>query len=342
MRKTKIIVTIGPVTENEEIIEKLLLAGMDIARMNFSHGKMSDHETRLKNIQTAVQKTGLPCQIMQDLGGPKIRVGNFQSGAVCLKEGDNFTLTTDEISGDQNRVPVNYPNLPKEIETGHFVFIRDGRIKLEVTEVKGDDVICKVLIGGEIRNKSGVNLPNSNLSAKSLTEKDLADLEFGIKNKIDFIALSFVRSSSDILDLRKILEERGSPAKIVAKIETPQAVKNIDEIISAADVLMVARGDLAVETSFQTVPIEQKIITEKCNKLGKPTIVATQMMESMIKDSMPTRAEVSDVANAVLDGADMVMLSEETTLGDNPVEVVRDMVLIVEETEKDAGLLKTI
>ena len=277
---------------------------------------------------------------MQDLGGPKIRIGDFESGFVVLREGNIFILTTDSILGNEEKVSINYLALPQEVEKGHFIFIRDGMVKLEVTDIQNTDVICKVIVGGEIRNKNGVNLPDSNLSTKSLTEKDITDLEFGIQNAVDYVALSFVRSAEDIMDLRKILDTRGCPAKIVAKIETPQAVKNIDEIISVSDVLMVARGDLGIETPFQKVPIEQKIITEKCNKAGKPTIVATQMMESMIKNTTPTRAEVSDVANAVLDGADMVMLSEETTLGDNPVEAVKDMILVVEETEKDQNLLE--
>jgi pyruvate kinase len=340
MRKTKIVVTIGPSTESEEMAEKILSAGMDVARLNFSHGDTAVHEKRLLNIRAASEKTGLPCMILQDLGGPKIRIGDFAAGAVTLKDGDEFTLTTDYILGDQKKVTVNYPNLPHEVKVGHFIFLRDGTVKLQVAEIKGADVVCRVLIGGESRDKSGVNLPNSNLSAKSLTDKDIADLEFGIKNKVDFVALSFVRSAADISELRKILDARGCGAKIVAKIETPQAMQNIDDIILAADILMVARGDLAIETAFEKVPIEQKVITEKCNSAGKSTIVATQMMESMIKNTTPTRAEVSDVANAVLDGAEMVMLSEETALGDNPELVVRDMAAIIAETERDAGIVK--
>ncbi len=340
MRKTKIIVTIGPASESVEMLEKLLEAGMDIARLNFSHGLVESHEMRLQNIHTASEKTGKKCEILQDLGGPKIRISDFASGTANLKEGDVFTLTTEYILGDEKKVTVNYPTLPTEVQKGHFIFLRDGSVKLEVEDINGNDVMCKVLVGGELRDKSGVNLPNSDLSAKCLTEKDLADLEFGIKNKVDYVALSFVRTGPDITELRNILNTRGCSAKIVAKIETPQAVANIDEIISLADVIMVARGDLAIETAFEKVPIEQKIMTEKCNLAGKPTIVATQMMESMIKNNLPTRAEVSDVANAVLDGADMVMLSEETALGDNPAEVVRDMTMIIEETEKDAELVR--
>ena len=265
MRKTKIVATLGPASRDVEMLEKLLRAGVDIFRLNFSQADWDEQQARVDNIRTASQNTGLPVQIMQDLPGPKIRLGNFGTETIELAAGDIFTLTTDDIVGDRTRVSVNYPLLPSEVSLGNFVYIDDGKIKMEVVEIKGNDVVCKVLVGGMVSGQKGLNLPGSKLSVKSLTEKDIADLEFGIANKVDFVALSFVRAATDILELRKILNERDCSAKIVAKIETPQAMENIDAIIAAADWLMVARGDLAIETPFEKVPIEQKIITEKCN-----------------------------------------------------------------------------
>jgi pyruvate kinase len=339
MKKTKIVATLGPASDSVEILQKLLQAGMNIARLNFSHGDFSVHQKRLDNLKEVSQKTGIAVAVLQDLGGPKIRTGNFETGSVTLVAGQSFTFTTAEIIGDEKKVSVNYPALPKEVRAGEIIFLDDGRVKLQVKEVDGADVVCQILIGGEISGKRGLNLPGSALSAKALTDKDRDDLEFGIKNKVDFVALSFVRSADDILDLRKILNERDCHAKIVAKIETPQAMKNIDAIIAASDWLMVARGDLAIEIPFEKVPIVQKMITEKCNEAGKPTIIATQMMESMVESATPTRAEVNDVARAVLDGAEAVMLSEETALGKHPVDVVTDMAKIIEETERDTNLL---
>ena len=341
MRKTKIVITVGPATKSPEMLEELLRAGANIFRLNFSQANTEEHQRRLDSLRVAIQNTGISAEVIQDLAGPKIRIGLFKTNPITLKEGDTFTLTTDNIEGDQTRVSVNYPLITKEVLPGEFVFIDDGTKKLQVKEVQGNDMICKVLIGGEVRNQKGVNLPGSKLSVKSLTEKDRADLEFGIKNKVDYVALSFVRSSADIAELREILDSRGCAAKIIAKVETPQALDDIDGIIKLSDVIMVARGDLAIEIPFEKVPIFQKIITEKCNEVGKPTIIATQMMESMVENERPTRAEASDVANAVLDGAEAVMLSEETAMGKYPIEVVKDMAKIIDETEKDAGLVKT-
>ncbi len=333
MKKTKIVATIGPATETVEKLEKLLNAGMNVMRLNFSHGDFSEHQVRVDNLQKVLKKTNKVVAILQDLGGPKIRIGNFKTESVNLKIGQTFTLTTEDIVGDENIVSVNYPLLPKEVEKGHIIFLHDGKKKLEVTEVKGNKVVCKVLVGGDIKGRRGVNLPDSNLSIKSLTNKDLKDLEFGIKNKVDYIALSFVRRPSDIIELREILNKRKSDAGIIAKIETPQAIANIDEIISLVDGIMIARGDLAIEVPFEKVPSYQKMIIRKCNELGKPVITATQMLESMIKSPVATRAEVSDVANAILDGTDAIMLSEETTLGDYPVEAVTVMSRIALEVE---------
>lgn len=335
MKKTKIVATIGPATESKEKLEELLKAGMNVMRLNFSHGDFAEHAKRVGNFRSAVKKTGIRAGILQDLGGPKIRIGDFKDGAVDLVAGKNFTLTTDDIEGSEERVSINYKRLTKEVEAGHIIYLHDGKIKLEVLKVQGNDVVCKIITGGNIKGRRGVNLPDSNLSIKSLTEKDLKDLEFGLKHDVDFIALSFVRRPEDIDELRTILDKRKSKAKIIAKIETPQAVENIDEIIKRTDGAMVARGDLAIEMPAEKVPLIQKMIIEKCNRLGKPVITATQMLESMIKSPVPTRAEVSDIANAILDGTDAIMLSEETTLGDYPIEAVKMMSKIALETEKN-------
>jgi len=335
MKKTKIVVTVGPATGSEEMLSKLLRAGMDVMRLNFSHGDFQEHQERLDNFKKAQMKVGKMGAILQDLGGPKIRIGMFSTDSITLKPGKTFTLTTDEIIGDENRVSINYKDLPKEVSKGHHIYLHDGKKKLEVINVKGNEVICKVLVGGDIKGKRGVNLPHSDLSVKSLTAKDLKDLEFGIKNKVDFIALSFVRRPSDILELREILKKRKCDAGIIAKIETPQAVKNIDEIIKLSDGIMIARGDLAIEVPFEEVPMIQKMIIQKANDSGKPIITATQMLESMIKNPVATRAEVSDVANAILDGTDAIMLSEETTLGDFPVESVTVMSKIADQIERN-------
>lgn len=332
-KNTKIVCTIGPVTETEEMLAELLKEGMDMMRLNFSHGDFAEHQNRIDNLKKAMQETGLSALVLQDLAGPKIRIGDFENGLINLKEGELFTLTTDPIVGNEEKVSINYPNLPKEVAPGHTIFLHDGKKKLEVVEVKGNEIICKILIGGEIKSRRGVNLPDSDLSVSALTEKDKVDLEFGIKNKVDYIALSFVRTPKDIDELRDILKAKNCEAKIIAKIETPQAIKNIDEIIERVDGIMVARGDLAIEVPFEKVPLYQKQIIEKCHHAGKFVITATQMLESMIHSPVPTRAEVSDVANAILDGTDAIMLSEETTLGEHPTKSVHVMTKIAKEVE---------
>ena len=332
-KKTKIVCTIGPATEGKETLEALLNAGMNVMRLNFSHGDFKEHQFRVDNLRAVTSKLNIPAAIMQDLGGPKIRIGNFKDGMVILKEGSKFTITTDDVEGDVNKVSVNYPNFAKEVEKGHIIFMHDGRKKLQVLEVKGNDVVCKILVGGEIKSKRGINLPDSNLSISSLTEKDKKDLVFGLKNKVDFFALSFVRKPEDIIELRNILDKAKSKAKIIAKIETPQAISNIDKIIELTDAIMIARGDLAIEVPAEKVPVLQKMIIKKCIAMGKPVITATQMLESMIKAPVPTRAEVSDIANAILDGTDAVMLSEETALGDFPIESVQMMTRVAIDIE---------
>lgn len=335
IKKTKIVCTIGPATESEKTLNELVLAGMNVMRLNFSHGDFAEHQGRVDNIRKVMAKTGKPIAILQDLAGPKIRIGEFEKGLTVLKEGAKFTLTTKKIMGNDERVSINYPMLPKEVKVGDHILLHDGKKALQVKEIKGDDVICIVTVGGEIKNKRGVNLPDSDLSVSSITEKDREDLKFGLKNKVDYFALSFVRRPEDISELRDILDKAKCPARIIAKIETPQALKNIDEILKLTDGIMVARGDLAVEIPAEEVPLVQKMLIQKCNQAGKPVITATQMLESMITSPVPTRAEVSDVANAILDGTDAIMLSEETTLGQFPVKAVQMMTRIAERIERD-------
>ncbi|HEY4494566.1 MAG TPA: pyruvate kinase [Candidatus Paceibacterota bacterium] len=334
-KKTKVVCTIGPSTESYEKLLALVNAGMNVMRLNFSHGDFAEHQGRVDNLKKVMDKTGKVVATMQDLGGPKIRIGEFENGSIVLKEGQTFTLTTEKIVGDEKRVYINYPLLPKEVKIGGYILVHDGKKKLQITDIKGNDVITKVLVGGEIKGKRGVNLPGAYLSISSITEKDKKDLEFGIKNKVDFVALSFVRRPADISLLRDILNRAKSKAGIIAKIETPEALENIDEIINLSDAIMIARGDLAIEIPAEEVPLVQKMLIQKCNTSGKPVITATQMLESMIKNPVPTRAEVSDVANAIIDGTDAIMLSEETTLGDFPVEAVEMMTRISLRVEKE-------
>jgi pyruvate kinase len=334
-KKTKIVCTIGPSTESEAKLTELVQSGMNVMRLNFSHGSFEEHQKRVDNIHKVMEKTGKTVAILQDLGGPKIRIGTFKDKMIMLTPGDIFTLTTDEVEGDQKRVHVNYPALPREVKAGGFIMLQDGTKKLEVIEVKGNEIITKVVVGGRLSNHKGVNVPGANLSVKSLTDKDREDVLFGIKNNVDFVALSFVRRASDIKELRDLLDEAGSKAHIIAKIETPEALDCLDDILKEADGIMIARGDLAIEIPAEEVPLVQKTIIHKCNSVGKPVITATQMLESMIKNPVPTRAEVSDIANAIIDGTDAIMLSEETTLGDFPVESVKIMTKIANRVEKE-------
>lgn len=335
MKKTRIVATIGPASESVEVLQKLISAGLNVARMNFSHGDHKEHTERLANIRKAAKLAKQDVAILQDLGGVKIRIGDFAGGRIDLKEGETFRISTKECVGDENCVFINYKKLPCEVEEGQPILIDDGTKKLVVTKTSADEITTKVVVGGMIRSRRGVNVPGARLSCSALTEKDKHDaIEFGIKNKVDFIALSFVRTAKDILDLREILQQKKSKAKIIAKIETPEAIENLDEIISVTDGVMVARGDLAVEVPAEDVPHLQKMIIEKCNIVGKPVIVATQMLESMITVPTPTRAEVTDVTNAILDGADAVMLSAETAVGDYPEKVIQTMSSIAKRTEE--------
>jgi len=341
-KKTKIVCTIGPATESEEKLTELIGAGMNVARLNFSHGDFAEHQNRVDTIRKICEKNNEVVAIAQDLCGPKIRIGTFKDNAITLVRGEKFILTTDDFEGTQEKVHINYPALPKEVKPGIFIMLQDGTKKLEVVEVKGNDIITKVISGGRLSGRKGVNVPGANLSVKSLTDKDRSDLEFGIKNKVDFVALSFVRNSSDIRELREILNKAGSKAHIIAKIETPEALDDIDAIIDASDAIMIARGDLAIEIPAEEVPLVQKLIIHKCNSAGKPVITATQMLESMVKNPVPTRAEISDIANAIIDGTDAIMLSEETTLGDFPIAAVEIMTKVALRVEKEVFNRDTI
>jgi len=334
-KKTKVVATIGPTSDNERTLTAMVKAGMNVVRLNFSHGEHEGHEKVVKLVRHVAKKTKTPLAIIQDLSGPKIRIGDFYQDRIILKKGSKFTLTTKKCIGDENIAWVNYAKLPKEVKKGMMILLDDGRKKLEVLSVQGHEIHCRVLVGGETKGRRGVNVPGALLSLSSLTEKDRTDVLFGIKHDVDYVALSFVRQVSDVEDLRAILLKERPDVGIIAKIETQEAVENIDGIIEAADGIMVARGDLAVEVPPQRVPILQKMIVAKCNRAGKPVIIATQMLESMIRSSVPTRAEVSDVANSILDGADAVMLSEETALGEYPVEAISMMTQVADMIEQN-------
>lgn len=342
-KKTKIVATIGPATQSEEMLTKLLKAGFNVMRLNFSHGDFEEHQVKVDNLRKASEKTGIPSAIMQDLGGPKIRIGDFKNGAVILKEGQKFTITTNDVEGDETKVSVNYKPLPKEVEVGGTILLHDGKKELRITEIKGNDVICKVIVGGETKSRRGVNLPGARLSISSLTAKDKKDLEFGIKNKVDYVAFSFVRRPGDVEELREILDNaKCQDTKIIAKIEDVEGLENFEELLKLVDGVMVARGDMAIEIGAENVPMVQKMIIKRCNEMGKVVITATHMLESMINNPVPTRAEVSDIANAIIDGTDAIMLSEETTLGEYPVHAVEVMSRVAKKIENDPIYMERI
>lgn len=333
-KSTKIVATLGPASARKDVLERMFRSGLNVIRMNFSHG---DHATHLANLtlaRAAAKKADVRFAALQDLSGPKIRIGDIADGKVLLKSGGEFTLTTAKIPGDEKRAYINYEPLPREVKKGAPIMINDGKIRLEVIRTTKSDVVCRVIVGGELSSRKGVNIPGSNLSIRSLTEKDKKDVAFGIEHGVEFIALSFVRQASDILELRAILTKAKSKAMIVAKIETVEAVENIDAIVAVSDAIMVARGDLAVEVGPEHVPMIQKSVITKAGKLGKPVITATQMLDSMEHAPVPTRAEVSDVANAIFDGTDAIMLSGETATGDYPVEAIETMSRIARATEE--------
>ncbi|MCK9351543.1 MAG: pyruvate kinase [Candidatus Paceibacterota bacterium] len=334
IRKTKIVATIGPASCSERELTGMINAGMNVARLNFSHGSHEEHSEVIRTIRDTSEKLHIPVAILQDLSGPKIRIGSFETETVHLKKDAEFTLTTEAFVGSEERVYVNYKNLPKEVSEGSHIMLDDGKIKLRVQSVKGEDIKCIVVNGGTIRGSRGVNVPGTKLSIGCLGKKDKDDLLLGIREKVDFVALSFVQSAEDIRHLRKILDEHNSRIAIIAKIETEEAVKNIDEIIEVSDGIMIARGDLAVEIPAEEVPLAQKLIIKKSIMAGKPVITATQMLDSMIHSPVPTRAEVSDVSNAILDGTDAIMLSGETATGDHPVLTIETMSRIAHRTEE--------
>ena len=334
LKKTKIVATLGPVSANVKTLTAMAQAGLNVVRFNFSHETKEKHADNMALVRRVSKKLGMPIAILQDLSGPKIRIGDFKEGRVELKKGKKIVLTTIPCEGTAARVFVNYKRLPQDIRPGKFILLDDGKKKLRVDRIIKTDIHCTIIVGGDTKGRRGVNLPGTHLRISSITAKDRQDLEMGIQEQVDFVALSFVRRVEDVIELRGILQRAKSKARIIAKIETDEAIKNLDEIIEAADGVMVARGDLAVEVPMEQVPFLQKRIIRQARQFGKPAIVATQMLESMINAPVPTRAEVSDVANSILDGTDAIMLSEETTLGKYPVETIAMMTRIACEVEE--------
>jgi len=334
IRRTKIIATIGPASSSPDMIRQLIQAGMDVARLNFSHGKYEDHAAVIDSLRKISNELNKPVTILQDLQGPKIRVGQLPGGKIDIHSGDIITLVPQaEYQSAPATVPIDYPYVAEEAKPGMQVLLADGLFEMEVTGIKGNGVLCRVIEGGILADHKGVNFPNLNLRLPSLTEKDIRDLEFGLSHDIDWVSLSFVRSAEDVITLRDLIAEKGFQKPIIAKIEKPQAIDHLEEIVDAVKGHMVARGDLGVEMSPDKVPMLQKRIIELCNRTGKTVITATQMLESMIHEPRPTRAEASDVANAIIDGTDAIMLSGETAMGAFPVKAVEMMVKIALDVE---------
>ncbi|MBK7130163.1 MAG: pyruvate kinase [Crocinitomicaceae bacterium] len=335
MKKTKIVATMGPAsTESKEILKEMIIHGTNVCRLNFSHGQHENHLNTINMVRDINSELDVDVALLADLQGPKIRIGDVENNAVELVEGAQLTISTEPCTGTKDRVYLTYKEFPKDVAVGDRVLMDDGKLQLEVTATNGkDEVTTRVINGGVLSSKKGVNLPNTKISLPCLTVKDLRDLDFALDHNVDWIGLSFVRSAKDIEDLRKLITKKQKHTKIIAKIEKPEAVEDIDAIIQTTDAIMIARGDMGVELPAEKVPGIQKMIIRKARRYGKPTIVATQMMESMIHNFSPTRAEVNDVANAVLDGADAVMLSGETSVGKYPVEVIKTMTRIVKEIE---------
>ena len=334
MRRAKIVCTLGPAVDSPEKIRDLIAAGMNMARLNLSHGEHKQHQKHLDQVRAAAHHAGVPVAILVDLQGPKIRLGRFKEGPHDLERGDVFTITTDEIEGSKDRVGTTYKGLTGDCKPGDRILIDDGKVTVEVTSIDGNDVITRVIEPGTVSNNKGINLPGVAVSVPALSEKDIDDLRWGLKAGADFIALSFVRSAEDIKDVHRIMDEEGIRVPVIAKIEKPQAVENLVGIVDAFDGIMVARGDLGVELPIEDVPLVQKRCVELARDAAKPVIVATQMLDSMITNSTPTRAEATDCANAVLDGADALMLSGETSIGDFAIEAVQTMARIIQRTEE--------
>jgi len=340
MRKTKIICTLGPSTDNEEIIKQLILEGMDVARFNFSHADYEEHLRRLRMIEKYRKELNIPVATLMDTKGPEIRIGTFKEKKVQLKAGQLFTLTSRNVEGDETQVSITYPSLVYDVDPGVKILIDDGLVEMTVEKVTATDIICRVNNNGVISDKKGVNVPGVHLSMPYISEKDREDILFAIEHGFDFIAASFVRCADDVREIRKMLNKHNSPIKIIAKIENLQGVNNIDEIIEAADGIMIARGDMGVEIPYEELPSLQKKIIKKVYNSGKPVITATQMLDSMIKNPRPTRAEITDVANAIYDGTSAIMLSGETAAGNYPVEALKAMVKITLCTEADIDYVK--
>jgi pyruvate kinase len=333
MAKTKIVCTIGPASQNKDVLSGMIREGMNVARLNFSHGTHEAHAEVIENIRFASEEERTPVAVLQDLCGPKIRVGDIESPGIRLEAGDTLILTNQPAGGKANRVSVSYPDLPSDVEKGDVILLADGMMELEVLHTTKQDIECRVVIGGILTSHKGINLPSGTISTPSLTDKDKEDLDFGLAHDVDFVALSFVRRPEDIEDVKEIIRNAGKKIPVIAKIEKHEAVANIDAIIGAADGIMVARGDLGVEIPLERVPGIQKQTVRKANAAGKPVIIATQMLRSMVDAPRPTRAEATDVANAVLDGTDALMLSEETAAGNHPVKAVAYMRRIAESAQ---------
>lgn len=335
-RRTKIVCTLGPSSNTLENIEKLYRAGMNVARINFSHGSHEDHKKTIDYVREVAKKHQYSIPVLMDLQGPKIRVGQMKGGSQLLEKGSLVVLTSEEVEGNSNLIPIDYPMLAEDAREGNQILVDDGLLELKIVKKKGKEITAKVVVGGEIKSRKGVNLPDVDISMSSITEKDIRDLEFGLDVGVDYVAMSFVRSGRDIQDVISRIRAKNSNAAIIAKIEKPEAVKAIDEIIEEADGIMVARGDLGIEIPSERVPLVQKEIIERCRTAGKPVITATQMLDSMIANPRATRAESSDVANAVVDGTDAVMLSGETAAGKYPEEAVRTMDKIIKTVEDNS------
>jgi pyruvate kinase len=335
MRRAKIVCTLGPAVDSYDQLKTLAEAGMNVARFNFSHGTHAEHEERYQRVRKVAEETGRAIGVLADLQGPKIRLAKFADGPVELVAGDEFTITADEVPGDRTICGTTYKGLPGDVSKGDPILINDGNVALRVIEVEGPRVRCLVVEGGVISDHKGINLPGAAVNVPALSEKDIEDLRFALAMGVDMVALSFVRDASDVKDVHRVMDEEGRRVPVIAKVEKPQAVENMEAVVMAFDAVMVARGDLAVEYPLERVPVVQKQLIELCRRNAKPVIVATQMMESMITNSRPTRAEASDVANAILDGADAVMLSAESSVGKYPIDTVKTMSRIVEAAEEE-------
>lgn len=338
-KKTKIVATIGPATSSKKMLKQIIEAGVNVCRINFSHGSHEDHLQVIKRVAEINKENGYHTAILADLQGPKIRIGEVENGSVEITAGEEITFTTAKTIGNAKKVYINYSEFPKDVKVGERILVDDGKLAMEIISTnKKDEAVAKIINSGTLSSKKGVNLPNTKVSLPSLTEKDRIDLDFAIENNVEWIGLSFVRNARDIIELKHIIKSQGKTSRVIAKIEKPEAVEDIEDIIDKTDGVMVARGDLGVEIPMEEVPLVQKDIVKRCLVAAKPVIIATQMMESMITNISPTRAEVNDVANAVLDGADAVMLSGETSVGTYPLQVIQAMVKIIEQMETSESI----